>query len=176
MQTRRIIPKLSSSLTKGQAGRIAVIGGSAEYTGAPYFAGISALRTGCDLAHVICTSDASTAIKSYSPELIVHPILKAKSASIEEIDESVEAIQKILGRMDVVIIGPGLSRDPTTINIVLKVIAFCVNEQMMLVLDADGLYIAQKYPDSIEGYPRCVLTPNHNELERLVKSCVALCN
>lgn len=29
---------------KGQAGRIGIIGGSLEYTGAPYYAGISALR------------------------------------------------------------------------------------------------------------------------------------
>lgn len=38
------IPPLNLSSHKGQAGRIGVIGGSLEYTGAPYFAGISALR------------------------------------------------------------------------------------------------------------------------------------
>lgn len=32
------------SLYKGQCGKIAVIGGSREYTGAPYFAAISALK------------------------------------------------------------------------------------------------------------------------------------
>lgn len=38
------IPPLDGSSHKGQAGRIGVVGGSLEYTGAPYFAGISALR------------------------------------------------------------------------------------------------------------------------------------
>lgn len=38
------IPSLDGSSHKGQAGRIGVVGGSLEYTGAPYFAGISALR------------------------------------------------------------------------------------------------------------------------------------
>ena len=30
---------------------------------------------GADLSHVFCTKDAAPVIKSYSPELIVHPIL-----------------------------------------------------------------------------------------------------
>lgn len=38
------IPPLDKSSHKGQAGRIGVIGGSLEYTGAPYFAGISSLK------------------------------------------------------------------------------------------------------------------------------------
>lgn len=38
------IPLLTSEKHKGQAGRIGIIGGSLEYTGAPYFSGISALK------------------------------------------------------------------------------------------------------------------------------------
>lgn len=40
----KIIPKLSPDFYKGQAGRICIIGGSADYTGAPYYAGISCLK------------------------------------------------------------------------------------------------------------------------------------
>lgn len=43
------IPPLDGSSYKGQAGRIGVVGGSLEYTGAPYFAGISALKVSCIL-------------------------------------------------------------------------------------------------------------------------------
>ena len=39
------IPTLTSTLYKGQCGRVGVIGGCEEYTGAPYFAAITALRT-----------------------------------------------------------------------------------------------------------------------------------
>lgn len=31
---------------------------------------------GADLSHVFCTKDAAHVIKSYSPELIVHPVLE----------------------------------------------------------------------------------------------------
>lgn len=40
-RVRPIVPRLSSSKHKGQAGRVLVVGGCQEYTGAPYFAGIS---------------------------------------------------------------------------------------------------------------------------------------
>lgn len=41
---KQIIPPLTSALHKGQLGKIGVIGGSLEYTGAPFFAGIAAQR------------------------------------------------------------------------------------------------------------------------------------
>ena len=37
-----IIPSLTEGLHKGQAGRIGIVGGSKEYTGAPYFSAFSA--------------------------------------------------------------------------------------------------------------------------------------
>lgn len=41
------VPQLTSKAHKGEAGRIGIIGGSLEYTGAPYYAGIAALKVGC---------------------------------------------------------------------------------------------------------------------------------
>ena len=41
---KRIIPPLTSALHKGQMGKICIIGGCREYTGAPFYAGISAQR------------------------------------------------------------------------------------------------------------------------------------
>jgi ATP-dependent NAD(P)H-hydrate dehydratase len=72
---RKVVPPLLFDTHKGQAGRIGVIGGCEEYTGAPIFAGMSAFRTGADLVHVFCTTNAAIPIKIASPDLIVHPIL-----------------------------------------------------------------------------------------------------
>ncbi len=72
-----LLPSLSSALRKGNRGRVGVVGGSLEYTGAPYFAAMSALRCGADLSHVFSLSEAGTAIKAYSGDVIVHPILEA---------------------------------------------------------------------------------------------------
>lgn len=40
---------------KGSAGKVAVVGGCREYTGAPFFSAYSALKLGADIAHVFCT-------------------------------------------------------------------------------------------------------------------------
>ena len=47
-----IIKKLSVDSKKGENGCVATIGGSLEYTGAPYYSAISALKAGSDLSHV----------------------------------------------------------------------------------------------------------------------------
>lgn len=39
-RARQCVPLLVNELHKGQAGRVGVVGGSFEYTGAPYFAAI----------------------------------------------------------------------------------------------------------------------------------------
>lgn len=71
-----LIPPLSPSAYKGQAGRIGVVGGSADYTGAPFFAAYSAMRCGADLGFVVCTPGAAGTIKGYAPDLIVTPALR----------------------------------------------------------------------------------------------------
>ena len=48
-KARSVVPKLTADLYKGQCGRIGVFGGCIMYTGAPYFAAISALKAGADL-------------------------------------------------------------------------------------------------------------------------------
>ena len=66
-----LLPDLQPSQYKGNSGKVCVIGGSPEYTGAPYYAAIAALRSGSDLAFVQTHREALTPIKSYSPEVIV---------------------------------------------------------------------------------------------------------
>ncbi|XVF38153.1 hypothetical protein REPUB_Repub20aG0075200 [Reevesia pubescens] len=153
---KAITPSLDPTRHKGQAGKIAVIGGCREYTGAPYFAAISALKIGADLSHVFCTEGAATVIKSYSPELIVHPILE-ESYSISDVDDEgrrhiskkiLSEFDKWMERFDCLVIGPGLGRDPFLL---------------------DGLFLVTNHVDLVSGYPLAVLTPNVNEYKRLVQ-------
>ncbi|XP_073877517.1 ATP-dependent (S)-NAD(P)H-hydrate dehydratase isoform X13 [Macaca fascicularis] len=140
---RNIIPPLSSTKHKGQDGRIGVVGGCQEslrsapylehsrcretagitYTGAPYFAAISALKVGADLSHVFCASAAAPVIKAYSPELIVHPVLFAEGgneglssnktfrALSSDSPSAVDEVEKWLPRLHALVVGPGLGRD-----------------------------------------------------------------
>lgn len=178
-----LVPELDSSrYHKGQAGKIGVVGGCSEYTGAPYFAAMSALKMGADLAHVFCAEGAGQVIKSYSPELIVHPYLRegVKDVTVTVDGEEVhavtydehavfEAMEKVtpwLHRMDAIVVGPGLGRDPTMSEIAKRIIAFAHERDVPLVIDADGLRVLMEDQGLIGGPGRAVLTPNKAELGR----------
>lgn len=47
-----IEPKLDGSFRKGDHGKVLVVGGSLEYTGAPYFAAMAAMRAVLNRADV----------------------------------------------------------------------------------------------------------------------------
>ncbi|KAL6293356.1 hypothetical protein ACE6H2_001498 [Prunus campanulata] len=175
---RAITPTLDPNRHKGQAGKIAVIGGCREYTGAPYFAAISALKIGADLSHVFCTKDAASVIKSYSPELIVHPVLE-ESYSVRDDEKGVISgkvlaeVDKWLERFDCLVIGPGLGRDPFLLDCVSKIIKLARQSNVPIVIDGDGLFLVTNSLDLISGYPLAVLTPNVNEYKRLVQKVLS---
>ncbi|KAM0966300.1 hypothetical protein ACFX2C_022078 [Malus domestica] len=175
---RAITPTLNPNRHKGQAGKIAVIGGCREYTGAPYFSAISALKIGADLSHVFCTKDAASVIKSYSPELIVHPILE-ESYSVRDEDRSfisekvLAEVDKWMERFDCLVVGPGLGRDPFLLDCVSNIMKHARQSNVPIVIDGDGLFLVTNCIDLVSGYPLAVLTPNINEYKRLVQKVLS---
>jgi len=172
---RHIVPPLSNSFHKGEAGRIAVLGGCEEYTGAPFYASESSLRSGCDLSFVFCTKDASVPIKSYSPEIIVYPFLyDGEEGSSDEteklVSRSVSKIQEIFPRLHSLIIGPGMGRNRNVLQVASQVIQKAKEKEVPLVIDGDGLYLVSQNPSLIKGYKHTVLLPNPVEYKRIYES------
>jgi ATP-dependent NAD(P)H-hydrate dehydratase len=176
-KVQKIIPPMLESFHKGQLGRVAVIGGSEDYTGAPYFSAMASARLGCDLSHVICEPGAGTVIKSYSPNIMVHPYMRQAhnlSSSTKNDEHTVESLASpilaLLSRLHVLVIGPGLGRDSLMQSICAKVVAAAREQNIPVVLDADGLQLAQKHPELVQGWRGVVLTPNVVEFARLAES------
>lgn len=170
----RCIPPLLPRFYKGQAGgRVCIIGGCEDYTGAPYFSANATALMGCDLTHVICDKGAATVIKSYSPNLMVHPYLRPTSSS--SFNEYFEKIKGLLQRIHVVVIGPGLGRDQEMLVSVKRIIKFILEEHkgmVPIVIDADGLYLVsqdEETRDLLKQFPkgRIILTPNVVEFKRI---------
>ena len=162
---RAIVPSFDKPAHKGSHGRVVVMGGSAEYTGAPYYAGISALKVGADLAIVLCARDAGTPLKAYSPELIVHACLPTEHDS----HDTDAAINQQLDRADAVVMGPGLGRDPITLRAIGRALAFTASRGIPTVIDGDALFAVAQEPGLLTRtrHPLAVLTPNRAEFSRL---------
>ncbi|XP_037081436.1 ATP-dependent (S)-NAD(P)H-hydrate dehydratase-like isoform X2 [Pollicipes pollicipes] len=159
---RAVVPTLRSGLHKGQAGRIGIIGGSAEYTGAPFYAAMASMRAGADLAHVFCPRDAAAALKAYSPDLIVHPVLDGP--------DPVAQVREWAPRLSALVIGPGLGRERHALDAAARLVEALRPLELPMVFDADALWLLTQQPDLVRGYHSAVLTPNAIEFARLYKA------
>ncbi|KAI9686671.1 MAG: hypothetical protein M1820_010587 [Bogoriella megaspora] len=168
----KMVPPMLEKFHKGQLGRVAVIGGSEDYTGAPYFSAMASAKLGADMSHVICEPGAGQVIKTYSPNLMVHPYMRQSKnlAASESLDTYSSLVVDMLSRLHVIVIGPGLGRDSAMQETCARVITEAKKQNIPFVLDADGLYLAQTRPDLVQGYRECILTPNVVEFGRLLKS------
>lgn len=111
-------------------------------------------------------------IKTYSPNLMVHPLMRQSShaSSSESASSIAKSVIDMLPRLHVLVIGPGLGRDALMQDTCAQVIEAAKKENMPFVLDADGLNLAQTRPELVQGYRECILTPNVVEFGRLCKA------
>jgi ATP-dependent NAD(P)H-hydrate dehydratase len=111
-------------------------------------------------------------IKTYSPNLMVHPYMRQEKnlEASESLETITSRITAMLDRLHVLVIGPGLGRDPLMQETCARVILAARKRNVAFVLDADGLYLVQTRPELVHGYKECILTPNVVEFGRLAKS------
>ncbi|KAF8251978.1 Ribokinase-like protein [Wilcoxina mikolae CBS 423.85] len=165
---KKFVPPLLDSFHKGQHGRVAVIGGSEEYSGAPFFSANASALLGADLSHVICEPQAAQVIKTYSPNLIVHPFMRQSNCGEPTTaDQVAERMAGMLDRLHALVVGPGLGRDKLMQESARKIIVEAKKRRLPIVVDADGLCLVQKDPFIVHGYIQAVLTPNVMEFGRL---------
>jgi len=133
---------------------------------------MASAKLGCDMSHVICEPGAAAVIKTYSPNLMVHPIMRqSKNVGASETAEAISAqVVDMLSRLHVIVIGPGLGRDKLMQETCAQVISEARKQGIPFVLDADGLFLAQTRPELVEGCKECILTPNVVEFGRLAKA------
>lgn len=108
---------------------------------------------GADLVHVFCPPDAAVVIKGYSPELIVHPILFpppspslllhfSPSRLMVPLRRRLEPGRELgsewewLGRMQGVVLGPGLGREAEMGSLVAALFARLSQLNIPVVVDA----------------------------------------
>lgn len=157
----KLVPSLLSNLHKGSAGRIAIVGGSKEYTGAPYYAAITSLRVGADISYIFCSEAAAIPIKSYSPEIMVLPCLDSR-----------ESLQLGLDRIPTahaIVIGPGLGRRKASFQSVDLLVDEGLKHKKSIVLDGDALFklsVESDFREKIRN-KNVFLTPNKAEFNRI---------
>ena len=144
-----LYPDFNPEKHKGQNGKVAIIGGG-PYSGAPALSALGSYRAGTDLVHVFVPESSFEQVSTFAPELLVHK-LSGEIVSKMNIDLLFEQ------EFDSIVIGPGMGKDPTSLEAVQTVIDNCDN----IVIDADGI---SKYDFQNKNV---ILTPHKGELSRL---------
>ncbi len=154
------VPALDSH--KGQNGVVLMVAGSIPYSGAPYYSGMAAYRTGCDIVHAAAASDAAHAIRAYGPHIIVHEVCKGPRIQAD----AILAIRRLLPRATALLIGPGLGDDARTRKATAQILKDAARRDLPIVVDADGLDAVTPALLARHGH-KMVLTPHTREFEDL---------
>lgn len=137
---------------KGQAGRVAILAGSRNYSGAAILAATGALRGGAGLITLFVFADAKEAIVSRCPPEII----------VQQIEDPREILDQ---RFDALVVGCGLGSlsDPIEEGL-LELIADC---EKPTVIDADALNLIATHNrlDILQRHH--VITPHPGEFARL---------
>ncbi|KAJ6257746.1 ATP-dependent (S)-NAD(P)H-hydrate dehydratase [Drechslerella dactyloides] len=161
-----------------------------SYTGAPFFSANASALLGADLSHIICEPGAAAVIKSYSPNLMVHPYMRQSNHLTKEDGEDEDSIVKrvegMLDRLHVIVVGPGLGRDELMQRTAGRVVRAAREKGMGIVVDAvsfvlhfmfeadskepDALLLISADPSLVRSYKNAILTPNIVEFTRLCKA------
>ena len=135
---------------KGNNGRLLIVGGSKDYSGAPAIAGMAAIGAGADLVYVAAPEKAAQAIKSTSPDLIVKS-LEGDKLSLMHSGEILDIVDSV----DCVLLGPGAGIDDETSKLFNVLVA---KIKKPIVLDADAL--KQVELSLIKNRDDIILTPH----------------
>jgi NAD(P)H-hydrate epimerase len=188
---RSILPARPLNAHKGTFGKVMVVAGSPNYTGAAYLAASAAARAGAGLV-TLGIADS------------LHPILASKLAETTFLllphdtgvlaPSAVRPLLEKLGDYDALLLGPGLGRDEKTQDFVAQLIGPEAGGKKghlgfvepatpgtragrrlpPLVIDADGLNALSELPNWAHALPPLtVLTPHPGEMARLLDATVA---
>jgi ADP-dependent NAD(P)H-hydrate dehydratase / NAD(P)H-hydrate epimerase len=153
---------------KGIYGHALIVGGSFGKSGAAAMAGVACLRAGVGLATVATPRSVLPTVAGYAPELMTEPVAESDSGTITA--EAVAQLDPLLKAMNVVAVGPGISRNPETVSFVHQFVPQCPKP---LVIDADGLDAFAGNTGALNGSKRfLVLTPHPGEMARLTRKTV----
>jgi NAD(P)H-hydrate epimerase len=149
---------------KGDFGHILVVGGSVGKAGAAAMAGMAALRSGAGLVTVACPRSVQPTVASFAPEIMTEALPETVAGTLAL--EALEHIEKLLPRKDVVVLGPGLSRNAETDQLIRQMLPKLVPEAK-IVLDADGLNAFAGHAEELHAHCLLILTPHPGEMSRL---------
>jgi NAD(P)H-hydrate epimerase len=164
VKTLAKLPKRTPESHKGDFGRVLVIAGSVGMTGAACLAAESALRAGAGLVTLAIPQSLNFIVETKLTSVITFPVPETHEWTFSP--HARDVLLELAETADVVALGPGISRNEETGQLVQTLIQTL---QRPLVLDADALNAIAPHPQILRGAKAPVtITPHPGEMARLL--------
>lgn len=162
------LPPRDKSGHKGDFGEVLFIGGASSYFGAPYFAALSFLKAGGGYSRLAAPQSITPFIANKGSEIVFVSQKETDSGSIAL--ENKRALLELSERMDMVVLGPGLSLEEETQQLARELAR---EMSKPLLIDGDGITALCKDLQIIrERKAETILTPHLGEMSRIIKMSV----
>ncbi|HHT78227.1 MAG TPA: NAD(P)H-hydrate dehydratase [Actinobacteria bacterium] len=148
---------------KHSVGKLLVIAGSRGFTGAAAMTCQAAIRAGAGIVTLVCPVELNEIFEIKLTEEMTYPVEQTDAGSLH-----LNSFREILNeskKYDGLAIGPGLSRNPSTVMLVREILK---NIKIPTVLDADGLRALaaplEIQEDALFNLENVIITPHPGEL------------
>jgi len=162
------LPPRDSAGHKGDFGEALFIAGASSYFGAPYYAALSFMKAGGGYARLAAPRSMTPFIANKGSEIVFIPQVETEEGSIADING--DALLELSDKMDVVILGPGISLAEETRNLAQEM---AKKIEKPLIIDGDGITALCEDLDIIKGRrSTTILTPHMGEMSRITKKSI----
>jgi NAD(P)H-hydrate epimerase len=128
------LPPRRRDAHKGDMGQVLFIAGAAGYYGAPYFAALSFLKAGGGYSRLATPRSITPFLANKGSEIVFLPQDETGAGTIAF--ESKRGLLELSGRMDMVVLGPGLALEAETQQLARELAA---EIEKPLLIDGDGI-------------------------------------
>ncbi|HTZ38902.1 MAG TPA: NAD(P)H-hydrate dehydratase [Syntrophales bacterium] len=148
---------------KGDFGDVLFIAGAAGYYGAPAFSALSFLKAGGGYSRLAAPASVIPGLVAQAGEIVFVPQRETRSGSLAYRNKS--TLLELAGRVDLVVLGPGLSLAEETQKLVREISA---KIEKPILIDGDGITAVAKNPKFLKRRRyETILTPHAGEMSRI---------
>lgn len=160
-----LLPRRTQEWNKGKSGRVLVVAGSADFSGAPSLVATAAYRAGAGLVELAVPRSVEPIVAARSVETVFTHVESESHLTVACVDAVMDAAKKA----QAVALGPGLGQMRETVAFVRAALPRLKDLGVPTVLDADGLTAVAGWEGwSQAAPPKTVITPHPGEMARLL--------
>lgn len=157
------LPERSPNTAKMDYGPVLVIAGAANYFWAPFASAYSVLKSGGGYVYLACPESLTSSVAQGGKEIVFLPMKETGGRSIA-LNNKAELLEAIT-RMRIVVIGPGLSLDKETQQLVRELVT---ETDKPVIIDGDGITaVSQDIALLKNRKAMTILTPHTGEMSRI---------